>query len=196
MDRKARRESRKAEKLAKLERRKEQALTESNKIPRTSLTILPELQKLPRTDTSLVLLTKEQKISLASKGSRFSLQMTWCARCGDVEGDWSWNEPRQWDETEWLYDIKAALDCLEGSTWAEIDAFSSDSGHKMHHGHELNDLRREARRRWKKLGYEEFGSVFRFSTGNTQRAWGVILQGHFYLVWFEREHKIYPVSTR
>ncbi len=189
----ASREARKAKKLERLEKRKQQLVAdESKKVPDAFL-VLPDHEKLPRTDSSIQIHSKVEKISKASQGSRFNLRMTWCGRCGDLEGVWSWKEEREWTDTEWVEEIKATLDLLEGQTWADIDKYSSDTGHKMHHGHELGDLCREARRRWKKLGYEEFDSVFRFRTGNTRRAWGVIISGHFYLVWFERNHMIYKV---
>jgi hypothetical protein len=78
-------------------------------------------------------------------------------------------------------------------TWGEVDQFSSDAGHKMHHGHEISDLVEEAQERWRRLGLEQYDSVFRFRLGGTRRFWGVIVQGHFYGVWWDRVHAIYPV---
>ena len=66
----------------------------------------------------------------------------------------------------------------------------------MHHGHELTDLHDEAQERWLlELDLDEFSdNIFRFRLGNTQRAWGYILQAHFFLVWYERNHIIYTVD--
>jgi uncharacterized phage-associated protein len=58
---------------------------------------------------------------------------------------------------------------------------------------ELITLVKEAQNRWIEIGLEEYDTAFRFRFANTVRAWGVRLEGHFYLVWWERHHKIYPV---
>lgn len=194
LSRKDAREARKQAKLDKLNRRKMQIDTEVVKQPLT-VVHLSEQDKRPKSDTSIdQLLSKDQQLAKAANTGRFELSMTWCARIADQEGEWSWREPRKWAEKEWEDDIIQTLDHLQGKTWSEIDDFSSGTGHKMHHGHEVSDLCKEARRRWKGLGYEEF-DVFRFRTGSKRRAWGIPLHGHFYLIWFERGHKIYPVGT-
>ena len=131
----------------------------------------------------------------APQGSRFDRRMTWCRTRADVEGAWSWGEPRQWTDDEWTSTIHCDLSYLSASTWGEIDQMSSGSAHKMHHAHELVDLVEEAQDRWIERDLEQFDSVFRFRIGGQKRrAWGFIVQAHFHLVWWEREHNIYPVE--
>lgn len=127
-------------------------------------------------------------------GGRFSDFVTWCDTKKDIDGKWSWHCPRQWTDGEWSVDILPHFEEFSQKTWAEIDELSSGSGHKMHHDQEVSTLIREARRRWRVLGLEQFDTVFRFRLGGTKRAWGYIVQSHFFFVWWERKHKIYPTN--
>lgn len=88
---------------------------------------------------------------------------------------------------------------LEKSTWSEIlfeqkTPAKGDKSRSKHHFQLLTTLVQEAQDRWIEIGLEEYDTAFRFRFANTIRAWGIKLQGHFYLVWWERYHKIYPVS--
>jgi hypothetical protein len=86
------------------------------------------------------------------------------------------------------------FDEFERLTWQEVDKASSESGHKMHHGHEVADLRDEAQDRWRALDLEQYDTTFRFRLGGTRRVWGFIVQAHFHAVWWDRNHKIYPTE--
>lgn len=155
---------------------------------------LPDLDKLPKLESSLQALETPKQPKANQTGSRFGLKMTWCARIADLQDDWSWGESRQWTDDEWNEQISKGLNSLEGLDWSELQAMTSDTMHLMHHQHDINDLCDEAVERWLERDLEQFDSPFRFRLGNRKRAWGVELQGHFYLVWYEREHNIYPVD--
>ena len=127
------------------------------------------------------------------EGSRFGARMTYCVTKKDHEAYWSWAEPRAWTVEEWSNEISPSLNSFSRLTWGEIDGFSSESGHKMHHGHEIHQLVEEAQQRWLSLGLEQFDTVFRFRMGGTKRAWGYVVQAHFHMVWWDRNHSIYPV---
>lgn len=128
-------------------------------------------------------------------GSRFSSRITWCITNADRQDSWSWGEPRQWTQDEWESIIYPPLQQFKQLTWQELDQFSSDTGHKMHHGHEVGDLIAEAQERWRQLDLEQYDSVFRFRLGGQKRrVWGFIIQAHFYFVWWDREHSIYPTD--
>lgn len=125
--------------------------------------------------------------------------LTWCTTISDVEGEWSWREQRCWTEDEWQTQILPSFNSLEKSTWSEIlfEQKTPAKGGKSvskHHPQELMTLVQEAQDRWIEVGLEEYDTAFRFRFANTVRAWGIKLQGHFYLVWWERYHRIYPVS--
>jgi len=137
-----------------------------------------------------------QQIPRAIKdGSRFGSQMTWCISKADRQDRWSWGEMREWTAQEWNHVIHPPFLQFSQLTWQEIDNFSSDTGHKMHHGHEVGDLICEAQARWRQLDLEQYDSVFRFRLGGQKRrAWGFIVQAHFHFVWWDREHSIYPTE--
>jgi hypothetical protein len=42
-------------------------------------------------------------------------------------------------------------------------------------------------------GLAEFEELFRLRLGSNRRIWGVRIQHHFYMVWYERSHKICPI---
>lgn len=64
----------------------------------------------------------------------------------------------------------------------EIQSQLSDTSHLMHHDHAISDLCPGAQQRWRNLGYEEFGILFRFRLGNLKRAWDTVVQSHFFMV--------------
>ncbi|EOC0419294.1 hypothetical protein ACI0Z1_004175 [Cronobacter malonaticus] len=200
--------SRQERKQARTERKKEKAvrlasahreaiISNTPKIER-----LPDLQKIPIIGSALGSLEVPKQPITKVSGSRHGLLMTWCARHADCDGHWSWRagdallEPRKWTTEEWEDPITLNMNNLEGLDWAEIQRMVSESGHLMHHGHEITDLCDDAVRRWLELGYEQFESIFRFRLGATKRAWGIELNGHFYLIWYERKHQIYPTSNQ
>lgn len=164
---------------------------QDNNVKFPKVSFLNDLQKKPTQEFTL----SDIKVPVQSVScSRFSTQMSWCARYSDIEGEWQWGELRSWSENEWSTDIRPYMNSLESMLWKEIQNMGSDSGHRMHHDHDICDLSDDIISRWFELGLDQFETLFRFRLGNTKRAWGIELQGHFYLIWYERYHNIYPVS--
>lgn len=125
--------------------------------------------------------------------------LTWCTTIADVEGEWSWQEPRAWTEEEWQTQISRNFAELERLTWSEIlfqqkTVAKGNKSVSKHHFQEVETLVAEAQDRWLEIELEEYDVAFRFRFANTIRAWGIKLEGHFYLVWWERYHRIYPVA--
>lgn len=149
--------------------------------PKVSPSINPNIRKTP-------ISTKNNSI--------FGMKVSWCHSKADTEGRWSWHEPRQWTDKEWEEDIFPLFEEFSKKTWAEIDTFASGTGHKMHHSQNLSDLIKEAHDRWNQLGLEEFDVLFRFRLGGKKRAWGYIVQSHFFLIWWDRNHKLYYVEKK
>lgn len=202
MTKKLKREERKqakADKKKKKSVRLANAHQESFISTTPKIAILPDLQKTPIIGSAIGSLEVPKQPITNHTGSRYGLMMTWCARHADCEGHWGWRsgddlkEPRAWGGDEWLDPITSNMNHLEGMDWAEIENMISDSGLRMHHGHDITDLCNDAIERWFSLGYEQFETIFRFRLGSTKRAWGIELQGHFYLIWYERQHNIFPV---
>lgn len=198
MSRKERRAQRKAEqdkkKKAKAVKFAEAVMEDGKQAGPKKVEVLPDDEKLPLTEAKFgTLEVPKQAVSLVD-GARFGYEMTWCARHADRDGHWSWGEARQWSEQEWCEEIKSTLNGLEKLDWKEIQCMTSDSSHLMHHDQAVSSLCSEAQQRWLDLNLEQFDVSFRFRMGNRKRAWGIELQGHFFLIWYEREHKIYPTG--
>lgn len=163
--------------------------------PRQAAT--PSADNTPRLAPHLVRAsTDADKFPKAIKdGSRFASRVTWCITKADRLDNWSWGEPREWTQTEWSDIINPPFREFERLTWREIHQFASDTGHRMHHDHEIGDLIDEAQERWRLLDLEQYDSVFRFRVGGQKRrVWGFIVQAHFHLVWWDREHSLYPTE--
>lgn len=140
-------------------------------------------------------LEAEKNPKAIKDGSRFGSRVTWCISKADRQDQWSWGEAREWSQEEWDQIIHPPFKNFAQLSWKEIDEFSSDTGHKMHHGHEIGDLVAEAQERWRQLNLEQYDSVFRFRLGGQKRrAWGFIVQAHFHFVWWDRKHRVYPTE--
>ena len=166
--------------------------------PQPRQIVVPSINDAPRLAPHLaraVAAEAERTPRAIQDGSRFGSRVTWCRSKADQRDHWSWGEPRQWNQEEWDSIIHPPFKQFEQLTWQEIDQFSSDCGHKMHHGHEVGDLIEEAQDRWRQLDLEQYDSVFRFRLGGQKcRAWGFIVQAHFHFVWWDRQHSIYPTE--
>ncbi|MFD1217219.1 hypothetical protein [Microbulbifer celer] len=198
VSRREKRLQRKAAKQQKFEEAKKKLLEQVQLDDKPRFLDEPKVDKIPHLAPHLqrAEVEKAKEPRAVKSGSRFGEQVTWCISRSDKDGTWSWGEPRAWGQHEWDNEISPKFLEFEKLTWAEIDQFSSESGHKMHHGHEFEELVDEAQLRWIDLDLEEFAdNIFRFRLEGTKRAWGFILQAHFHFVWWERDHRIYPVSN-
>lgn len=137
---------------------------------------------------------------LNQRPSNYDSEMTWCSSIADIEDSWTWGEERRWSDPEWNNEILRELGALRGSTWAEIARLETGEGkrgkkrRKRHHPQEICSVNAEAQTRWKEIGLEQFDTAYRFRLGGTKRVWGVQYRSHFYLVWYERHHLIYPMG--
>lgn len=190
------REQRKALALEKFEANKAAFVTKVNESRQPRLLVDPAQNHSPRVAPHLAqsVAGAEKSPKAIKDGSRFGSRVTWCTTKTDLNGSWSWGEPRAWQPDEWDKVIHPPFQQFAQLTWQEIDKFSSESGHKMHHGHEVGDLIQEAQLRWQALDLEQFDSVFRFRLGGVRRAWGYIVQAHFHMIWWDRDHSIYPTE--
>lgn len=135
---------------------------------------------------------KEVRIG-ADPTSIYQMHMTWSCDDPDREGAWESGTPRDWEDDVWTANIEPKLGHWSGLTWGEIDAFSSDKGHKMHHGMDVDVITREAQHRLMVLD-KYFDTIFRFRLGNRRRLWGFRILANFDVLWFDPEHEIYPTD--
>lgn len=189
------REKRKALQQQRFEANKQNFVAKVGDLSGPKVLAEPQQKKVPRLAPHLERAAEVEaaKPKTIVDGSRFGAMVTWCDTKKDHDGHWSWHEPRAWTPEEWAGSIYPVFTNFAKLTWGEIDALASESGHKMHHDHELSDLIEEAQDRWRALGLEQFDTLFRFRLGGTKRAWGFIAQAHFHLVWWDRNHSLYPV---
>lgn len=130
-------------------------------------------------------------------GSIMGLPVSICAETkADTEGNWSWGQSRKWSDDDWSNSIAPKLIQFQNLTWAEVHAQNTGGRerHKSHHDMDICDLVQEAFDRWIEIGLDEFDTTFRFRLQNQQRLWGVRIQAQFYVVWWDPEHRLYPVN--
>lgn len=161
-------QSRQERKQAKENKRKEKsvrlaaAFIESEPASTPKIAYIPDTEKIPIIGPVIGSLEVPKQPSANATGSRFGLLMTWCARHADRDGDWGWGESRGWTEQEWAQPLLSSMNNLEGLDWREIQNMSSDSGHLMHHDHDITQLCDGAVGRWLELKYDQFETIFRF----------------------------------
>lgn len=83
---------------------------------------------------------------------------------------------------------------LEGQTWQDIS--SASGGKKDGHGSEshyisVSEIAHEAQKRLEKLHQEDLSDIYSLRVGSTIRLWGILSDGVFYLIWYDRNHEIY-----
>lgn len=116
--------------------------------------------------------------------------LTFSFRFADTEHQGSWSWPSQ-DES---HEIMAFL-CSIGSTPLNAIKQHTSNGHKKHHYQEFGSVCKEARDRLAMLRHDErFEDLFRFRVGAKKRLWGFLLGSTFYVLWWDRKHRVYPTE--
>lgn len=86
------------------------------------------------------------------------------------------------------------LEELTQKTWRECENEMS-GGHKKNHDHAITDLNAIAQDRLRTLDENE-ERVFRFRLGGACRLWGFRSGDLFRILWYDPDHKVYPVNKR
>lgn len=129
----------------------------------------------------------------ANPGSIYSLTVTWNCDRPDVEGAWESGTPRAWSDECWSGTIEPKLTEFSKLRWQEVEAQSSDSGHRMHHPMDVDRISDEAQYRLIELEHTA-DTIYRFRLGNLPRLWGFRIVGEFHILWYDPKHEIYPVD--
>jgi hypothetical protein len=190
----AEREKRRAAKIADFEASKA-TLLQRMAVPQTPVVAqTPVVPGLPQVGASVS--TAVPSIPIAAfSGSRYDLRLDWCITRADRVGVWSWNGQRDWSQEHWDSVINPGLSALKGRLWRDVQLMTAgNAGHLRHHEQPVSSVIKEAQDRWIELGLEAFDTFFRFRFGNKQRVWGFVVQHHFFFVWWDPEHKIYPTE--
>lgn len=161
-----------------------QSISLSNRPLRTE--VAPDLSKTPR-------------IAVNESGY-INYVFEWTIFHADRDGVWSWHEPRQWTDIEYQDIIKNRLIAFENCTWQQVEAmtYNGKGGERKpwNKYQELDTICDEAQERWKNHGVmKQFDLLFRLRLGTHKRIWGVRVQHHFFMFWYERHHRICPIKN-
>lgn len=136
---------------------------------------------------------KKSPRSSEDPNSIYSLLVCWNCNAADTQDSWTWGVARQWTDEAWSVQISPKLDEFSKLTWGEVDSFSSETGHKMHHSMQVEQICEEAQYRLIELD-QYHDTIFRFRLGGKQRLWGFRILSEFSVLWFDPTHEIYPVD--
>jgi hypothetical protein len=157
----------------------------------------PEYNFIPRIQEKVPAPEKSPR-AIMDPASIMSCLMNWSRLKSDTKGNWSWGQHRQWDDHEWNDEIHPKLLDFQKLTWAEI--FAQRTGrkkrHKLHHEMDVCKLIPEACNRWSEIGLDEHETAFRFRLSGKRRLWGYKILAKFHLIWWDPEHKIYPMEIQ
>jgi len=111
----------------------------------------------------------------------------------DHHDGWSWGI-----QEAPLRKIVAFLTEMERLTWAQVRAQLTGGSRRgpKHKAIPVDHLCPVAQRRLRELQLDDFEEMFRFRLGNMERLWGMILDGVFYPVWWDQDHKVCPGKDR
>lgn len=93
-------------------------------------------------------------------------------------------------------DIILKLKSFEGMTWDAINKQKhSKEGKSSNHFVKVNDLTKEAQKRIQELGIFD-DEVYSLRLKGKLRLYGIINDGIFNIIWYDKEHKIYPSAKK
>lgn len=117
----------------------------------------------------------------------------WTAR--EIDEVLGAGDGRRWDlSANETVELLRFLDHLTKKTWAECENEGA-KGHWRNHDRAINDLSKAAQERLRHLDQNE-ERVFRFRLSGTCRLWGFRSGSLFRVLWYDPEHKVYPVKKR
>jgi len=105
------------------------------------------------------------------------------------EGEWDWSlRGRE------ALNLLSVLEGMGQLTWREVKALETHSEHKthrLHHSQPVESICASAQRRLDDLELQ-LTEVFRLRHGNMLRIWGYVQGAVFYILWFDRNHRVCP----
>lgn len=97
----------------------------------------------------------------------------------------------------YLPELLRRLKAFEGMKWKEIlsDTAGRNSNTKNHIV-AVSDLDKKVQKRLEELKLDDFDEICSLTITGVRRLWGIVIDGTFYVVWFDVNHEIYPSSKR
>jgi hypothetical protein len=77
-------------------------------------------------------------------------------------------------------------------TWREIRQLTA-GGHRRHHFQPVESVCQEAQNRFEDLQLD-LEQLFRLRHGSTLRIWGHLVGPVFRIIWYDRQHRVYPTE--
>lgn len=112
---------------------------------------------------------------------------------GDLDhpyaGEWDWDlTPAE------TADLLAILEDLARKTWREVKSLNA-KGHRRHHAQPAESVCQAAQKRLEEIELD-LEELFRLRHGSTLRIWGYLVGPVFHIIWYDRNHRVYPTEPR
>lgn len=119
----------------------------------------------------------------------------------DKEGEWSWREPRDWTNNEDVEIQENKLRQYLKSTWRQVETDTYNASKKKrglsNKTQKTTTIIKEAQERLKLLRLDDIAEeLFRLRVGSCKRIWGIRIDSHFFVIWYERYHHICPPACK
>lgn len=96
-----------------------------------------------------------------------------------------------------LTDYFKYLSALEHQSWGEILTVTSGRRNNTRNHHvPLTDIIKDAQKRAEERNLDEFDELCSIAVCGRMRIWGYIVDGLFYIIWFDSNHEICPSEKR
>lgn len=110
-------------------------------------------------------------------------------------------EHEKWSITnyDFINEIFKKLVDYERMTWQEIQSASGgkrDGNGTNSHFVNVAELSKEARDRLTELRLYDIDQLFSLRLGSTIRLYGILENGVFYILWYDKEHEIYKMKKK
>lgn len=100
-----------------------------------------------------------------------------------------------WPSSDGLEEVVNFLCDISKSSWEEIRLQRTGSGRQRHHQQQIESIAPEGIKLISALGLDErFDELFRFRIGYEKRLWGFLRGDIFYILWWDPDHKVYPLD--
>ena len=119
--------------------------------------------------------------------------MRYTKTSADIKGEWSWGQKRSWGKSTWNEIIFPHISSYKEKTWLEIENEVSGK-HKRNKSYTIDKICHEAQRRLGEIQLEDLDEIFRFRLASRQRLYGFRICEVFFILWWDPDHKIYPLS--
>jgi len=108
---------------------------------------------------------------------------SWLFRFGDFEHEkWGLHKKE-------CYEFLKRLSDFEKQTWREIRF--ADNG-KNNHFIDIAEIIKEAKQRLTAIGLNDEDQLFSLRITGRKRLWGILRDGKYNILWYDREHEICP----